>query len=702
MKQFDQDQVVIGHKAEVNLDLPSDQISPIHCMIELRDNGYYVCDLGSQTGTFKNGQAVLDETIASGDELTVGPYKIVFYVGVPKPKVSPVGEISAAAPEKKPLSEVPPAAVETPKAPVAPVAEAAPVAEKKAKPPKESPKINESAAIIPAAASLDSGGSASAAKSSGETPAKPQLRSGGKAGVDSKKNKKTFAPPSEIKDLRDYLTPGKGTTVEVIVAWKERVIATYHFRQKGVVRLGEGSKSQIHMPPGFAPANWALIDISNGVRVNTTGDMQVEMVQNNQIVNLDSLAKSGKAQRSGQNAVVRLDQNEMICISSVGSSLTVYIRFVPSTPLVPLLPMFLSGSEITGVIMSLVMVAVLFLYISATTPKDLEEQKQEDVQRVAQVIFNMPPKPEAKPTPTPTPVATPTPPPPKPPEPKKAVVADEKKETQQKGPSQTKQVAQKASQAAKASEVAPKENQNRPKKFTSTRQGGAVKMGETAGANAQSANKDVSKIGLFSALGTGGNRAKLDQAYSGTGEVLGMADKATGTSGQNENRAGDDLGSKFKDTGAGGKGTATQGIAGIGTKGRGSGQGAYGASDGFGAKSSVAIEAGGNEEDFAGTIDREAVRRVIRSKLHEVKACYERVLNTLPKGQQLEGKVTIKWKIVAKGYAKEVSVDKSKTTLGSNAVETCIRDRLSSWIFPEPPEGMVAEVSYPFVLNQSN
>lgn len=208
-------------------------------------------------------------------------------------------------------------------------------------------------------------------------------------------------------------------------------------------------------------------------------------------------------------------------------------------------------------------------------------------------------------------------------------------------------------------------------------------------------------MGLFSAFGGGGARAKIDQAYTGAGEVLGMADKATGTSGFNENRAGDDLGSKFKDAGAGGKGTATQGIAGIGTKGRGSGQAAYGASEGFGSKTSVAIEGGGMEESFDGTIDKEAIRRVIRAKLHEVKSCYERALNTLEKGRKLEGKIVLGWDIVEKGQARNVKVKSS--TLGNAAVENCIRDRLASWTFPEPPAGLVAEVqAYPFILNQQN
>ncbi|MBX3034999.1 MAG: AgmX/PglI C-terminal domain-containing protein [Bdellovibrionaceae bacterium] len=277
-------------------------------------------------------------------------------------------------------------------------------------------------------------------------------------------------------------------------------------------------------------------------------------------------------------------------------------------------------------------------------------------------------------------------------------MADKQAEAQKKGQANNV-AAQKAQTAGRASEVAPIPNsQNRPKKFTSTKQGGAQKTSETASANAQS--KDVTKVGLFSAFGGGGMRSKLDQAYSGSGEVLGQADRATGTSGFNEDRAGDDLGSKFKATGAGGKGTATQGIAGIGTKGRGSGQSAYGATDGFGSKTSVAVEAGGAEEDFVGTIDKEAVRRRVRHYLHEIRGCYNRELNRVDKGHRLEGKVIVTWLIGAKGVASNVRIKSS--TLGNASVENCIRERLASWSFPEPPVGMTAEVSYPFYLRPEN
>lgn len=736
VKQFDQEQIVIGHNADVQLDLDSDKVSPIHCLIELRDNGYYVCDLGSSSGTFKNGQAILDEMISSGDEIEIGPFKVVFFVGVPKPKVIP-GAVAAKtenpspavltpsasesssppSPVKVEASSMPPAAVVKTEEikvelapapmPVAPVkieeikVESAVVVPAAAPVPPPAPVKNEEIKIASAAIPVD------APKIDEKpiittAPIRPEIR---KDRVSYKKPKKskTFAPASEVQDLRKYLKPGKGNTVEVLVTWKERILTSYHFKGNKTIRINAGEDA-ISLPDGLVPRGFPILEISGGLKVNTTSDMDIQLISSAGIELAEVLAVKGKAQKSGQGYNVRIEQSEMLCVTMRGGNLSLYIRYVPQAPVVPMLPIVLSGSELTGVVMSAVIVGLLALYISATTPKDWQETKQEDVQRIAQVIFNKPPEP-APPAPTPPPppppqIPEPTPPPPPPPPEKKVVVADQTREAQKKG--QQGQQGKQNQVAARAVEVAPKPaTKDRTKKFTSTHQGGAIKTGQTAGANAHSSNKDLSKVGLFSAFGGGGSRANIDKAYSGAGEVLGMADKATGTAGFNEDRAGDDLGSKFKDSGAGGKGTSTQGISGIGTKGRASGQSAYGAAEGFGNKSSVAIEGGGFEESFDGTIDKEAIRRVIRAKLHEVKSCYERVLNTMEKGRKLEGKIVLGWEIIEKGQARNVQVKSS--TLGNKQVENCVRDRLASWTFPEPPPGLVAEVqAYPFVLNQAN
>lgn len=648
VKQFDQAQIVIGSDDEAQFKLQGPGVSPIHCLVELRDGKYFISDLGSQSGTFKNGQAVLDEALNNGDSIGVGPYKVVFFLGVPK-AVAP----GAPTPTAKPQDAIP----ETPIVPSKPPAK--PVTASK-----------------PAASSIPEH----------KASAKPNLKSRSSEIVASKrKGKKTFAPASEIRDLKSYLKPGRGPVLEVIVTWKERILNTYHFKDRGVFRIGH----EIQLPDPTIGAGWQLVDIGTGVRIGVSHEMQFELITSQGKKTLDEVSRMGKGQTSSVGTIVRLDQNEMICLSLSGGLIQIYIRYAPQAPVVPMMPpLMLSSNELMGILTSIILVAILAFYISAKAPK-VEEQKEEELTRVAQVIFNKPPESQQEEkTSPPPPEKTPQPPPKQ----EKAVVSDQKMESAKKGQSQ-QTAAQKNQTAGRAAEVAPIPNaQNRPKKFTSVKQGGAIKLGPQQGSNAQT--KDISKVGIFSAFGGGGNRAKLDTAYSGAGEILGQADKATGSSGMDSNRSGNDLGSKFKDTGAGGKGTATEGIAGINTKGSSTGQSAYGDLKGFGDKTTVSIEPGEAEADFEGTIDREAVRRRVKHYLYEIRGCYVRELSKLEKGQRLEGKVVVKWEIIAKGAARNVQIDSS--TLNNKNVENCIRQRLANWSFPEPPVGMTAEVTYPF------
>ena len=728
VKQFELDQIVIGRKADVGLDLDAEEVSAIHCMIELRDGGYYICDLGSSTGTFINGTSTLDSPLNSGDDIGVGPFRISFFVGVPKPKATPPGQFSentspnAALPVDIPAVAPIVAAVTAPPNPTRPAEEVIPVsipptvpntvnmgipvaiptfAESKSAPktePKSEPKVAPLAEpkIEEPKADAKPKIATVAVTPAGKVDAH---RGPSKAALLSKnKSPKTFAPASTVGDLRDHIRPGKGNVVEVLVSWKERVLTTYHYRTPRIVRLGPGEKYDINMPEGVCPTGWPLVEVGPETRIAVTNEMKVELLTENGRKNVDDMIRMGKAQRSGNSLTIKMDQNELYFISLPYSDLQLYVRFVPQPPIVPIAPVLLSSSELTGLVMSFILVALLALYISATSPSMQEEEKKEEI--VAQVVFNKP-----KPTPVPQekivqekPETTPTPAPPKPtPTPKQVKLADIQKDAVSKGKNPTPVAKSANSKAGQASEVAPKpDSKDKPKKFTSTvKKGGAIKQGETAGANAQS--KDVSKMGLFSALGSGGMRKNLDKAYQGQGDILGMAEKASGAAGFNQDRAGDDIGGKFKDVGAGGKGTATQGISGIGTKGRGTG---YGTGDGLGDKNAVAIEPGGAEEDFVGTIDREAVRRVIRAGLREIRGCYERELNKLNKTQKLEGKVVIRWKIIEHGKAVGASV--ASSTLGNRAVENCVRDRLATWRFPEPPPGTEADVNYPFYFRADN
>jgi len=670
VKQFDKDQIIFGHEADVTVELTDDKVSPIHCLVELRDNGYYLCDLGSSHGTFKNGQQVLDEPISSGDNIEIGPYKIQFFVGVPKPAAAPSAPSAAAVTAAKSVNNTPEQDEKT-QIPVPP----------KAIPPsaKPTPKVNTPKYEAPPAPKLP------------ETSARAKAPKGnGKKKTD--KWAQTYAPPSAIADLKTYLRPTKGPVVEVIVAWQDRVIGTHHFGGGDNVFIGSSEKAQVWVPSIFVKGLLPFLELQGGCRVITASDMNVELVTSNQPnQSLDELLKSGKALRAGSGNAVRLDQGDLLCLSIGGGDLQLFVRYVPNT-VKPMLapPLDFSAGELTGLIVSLVIVSLMALYMSVYTPPPVDEQKDEDQVRLAQFIYNKPPPtPKAEPRPEPTKEKVEVQP--KEP-PKKVKVSMEEKPKVQQGHKESPNTV-KQTEAAKASEVRPMPKTDRPKKFTSVHQGGAVKIGKTAGANAQA--KDVNTMGLLSAFGGGGVRKQLDQAYSGSGELLGMANSATGTSGQNEDRSGDDIGSKFKDTGAGGKGTATQGIAGIGTKGRGSGMSNYGAGIGLGGKGNVTIDVGGAEEGWEGTIDKEAVRRVIRSILSQIKSCYERQLRVK---SDLEGKVVIQFEIIDQG---RVRVAKTKsTTMNDPTVESCVAGRIKSARFPEPPAGTIAVVDYPFVFGK--
>ena len=85
VRQFEGSQIVIGRNSDVQLELQDEGVALLHAMIEERGNDYYVSDLGSQSGTFKGGNRILEDRLSSGDEITLGPYRIQFFVGVPKP-----------------------------------------------------------------------------------------------------------------------------------------------------------------------------------------------------------------------------------------------------------------------------------------------------------------------------------------------------------------------------------------------------------------------------------------------------------------------------------------------------------------------------------------------------------------------------------------------------------------------------------------
>jgi outer membrane biosynthesis protein TonB len=94
-----------------------------------------------------------------------------------------------------------------------------------------------------------------------------------------------------------------------------------------------------------------------------------------------------------------------------------------------------------------------------------------------------------------------------------------------------------------------------------------------------------------------------------------------------------------------------------------------------------------------GSIDRDAVAKVVNSHLQEVYACYERALLKDP---SLAGKVVLEWTIGTNGRVAAVKTKSS--TLRNPSVEACILGGLKTWTFP-PAKGGAVIITYPFIFN---
>jgi TonB family protein len=155
--------------------------------------------------------------------------------------------------------------------------------------------------------------------------------------------------------------------------------------------------------------------------------------------------------------------------------------------------------------------------------------------------------------------------------------------------------------------------------------------------------------------------------------------------------------------GGGGTGEGTFGVGNLGTIGKCVGAGCgFGNGPGYwrrgpgidGVKRyGTGPEVTGGVVKTRGRLDKEIIRRVIRSHLKEVKFCYETELVRKP---DLYGRLTVQFTITPTGTVSSSAVEQS--TVGNRNVEQCIAAAVKRWTFPQPEDGGVVLVNYPFVL----
>jgi outer membrane biosynthesis protein TonB len=98
----------------------------------------------------------------------------------------------------------------------------------------------------------------------------------------------------------------------------------------------------------------------------------------------------------------------------------------------------------------------------------------------------------------------------------------------------------------------------------------------------------------------------------------------------------------------------------------------------------------------SGELDRETVRRYVMTKTSHMARCYQDEMEK--RGDLGEGMVKVGWIISPTGKVTGAYI--VDTTLHDPAVERCMIDRVSTWLFPSPKGGVSVRVGFPFIFKR--
>ena len=77
---LESDATTVGRNPESDVFLDDVTVSRAHAVIERREgDAFFVRDIGSLNGTYVNGEQVDETKLASGDEVQIGMFKLMFF-----------------------------------------------------------------------------------------------------------------------------------------------------------------------------------------------------------------------------------------------------------------------------------------------------------------------------------------------------------------------------------------------------------------------------------------------------------------------------------------------------------------------------------------------------------------------------------------------------------------------------------------------
>ncbi len=90
-------ETLIGSSEQCHVCISADGVSHRHAKVVLREGRLTIEDLDSETGTWINGERVSKTSLASGDEIRIGPHRLLLQAPGLRPERIIVPEVSQPA-----------------------------------------------------------------------------------------------------------------------------------------------------------------------------------------------------------------------------------------------------------------------------------------------------------------------------------------------------------------------------------------------------------------------------------------------------------------------------------------------------------------------------------------------------------------------------------------------------------------------------
>ena len=710
-RQFREEHISIGSGSDgPSLILADPSVCFWHALIQKMGGEYYISDLGSPTGTFVNSKPVLEAPLKHGDEIKIGDFDIHFFTEVPfvinkAQETKSKSKKETGASSLKETEIISPASIPLPD-------------EEETIPLKKSIESVSSSNLDVASSSSGSEGTDNFKSSIAESspskissppteeilppkeisslkeapPSRPDPRTSSPSSIRElsfskqrvPENKTTFAPHSEVEDLDTYIPVGSGPVIEVLLTWKERILSIHHFQPSAKkITFGSDPEDDIVCPNLTGKSSYELLTVGSQTHVYLSEGVKASLInKKGQKHSFDTLIEKNLITNQNGHQAVTLSQNQLLRLD-FSEALRVYVRYTNRAQKAAPIGFFgFSFSEMMGLMMSIFFMSMLFFYLTIYSTSTLDSEEDLETVKKATIEFN-------------------------PPKRKRVVKLKLAKKAQKKRArlvvptnklkkTVKKSAIKKKGTLGRIGQVAAKKKKFKKQGVTSARPGGSVNT-KKKGAGARSPRPDPSKVGLLGVFGTKGAKKQLDKAYSGSGELAGLAEQATGSAGQSESYYGEGIGTKFKSTAAGGKGSALIGVSsGIKTKGRGGGTRGYGRGGSLGQRGRVQLDLGTSDWEVEGGIDKSAILRVIRRNKYQLEQCYELALQRKP---GLEGKVLLQWNIVNERVR---NVKTRNNSTRDVVLARCLMSRLRNFRFTGTglKKGQIGEVNIPFVVTK--